>query len=128
VVAALVIVGLAIFGWQSFTQSLASYTHDFAEVQRRSGELLQVPGVIDRSVPASPLAGGGLEFTMRELETGRASLRVRYHGIKPGNFDEARQVVCVGRYRGGAFEAEQLLVKCPSKEQAKLKGEAGGTP
>ncbi len=127
-VAAAVIVGLAVFGWQSFTQSLASYTHDFAEVQRRAGELLQVPGVVDRAVPASALAAGGFEFTMVELETRGASLRVRYRGVKPGNFDEARQVVCVGRYRAGVFEAEQLLVKCPSKEQEKLQGQAGSAP
>ena len=30
---------------------------------------------------------------------------------------EATQVVAIGRFRGGALDAEKLLVKCPSKYQ-----------
>jgi cytochrome c-type biogenesis protein CcmE len=37
--------------------------------------------------------------------------------MKPGNFNEATQVVAIGRYRDGVLEAEKLLVKCPSKYQ-----------
>lgn len=38
---------------------------------------------------------------------------------KPGNFDDAISVAATGRYNAGRniFEAEQLLVKCPSKYQ-----------
>ncbi len=38
---------------------------------------------------------------------------------KPGNFDDAISVAATGRYVAGKdmFEAEQLLVKCPSKYQ-----------
>lgn len=127
--AAVVIVALAAFGWQSFSKSLASYTHDYAEVQRRAGELLQVPGVLDRSEREKSLTQtGGFEFTMLDVTSRTAKLRVRYLGVKPSNFDQATQVVCVGRYKDGVFLAEQLLVKCPSKEQQKLKGESGSTP
>ena len=45
------------------------------------------------------------------------SLPVEYGGVKPGNFEEAVQIVAVGRYESGVFHAEQLLVKCPSKYQ-----------
>ncbi len=44
-------------------------------------------------------------------------MEVVYDGPKPGNFDQATHVVCIGRYRKGVFRAEKLLVKCPSKYQ-----------
>lgn len=47
-----------------------------------------------------------------------ASLKV-IHPTKPGNFDDAISVAATGRYNAenGMFEADQLLVKCPSKYQ-----------
>jgi cytochrome c-type biogenesis protein CcmE len=51
-------------------------------------------------------------------------MTVHYNGVKPGNFEEAVQIVAVGTYHQGVFEAEQLLVKCPSKYQGIE--EAGG--
>lgn len=41
------------------------------------------------------------------------------HPTKPGNFEDAISVAATGRYNAekDIFEAEQLLVKCPSKYQ-----------
>jgi cytochrome c-type biogenesis protein CcmE len=44
-------------------------------------------------------------------------MKVVYHGTKPGNFDQAESVVCIGRYEQDAFYADKLLIKCPSKYQ-----------
>ena len=44
-------------------------------------------------------------------------MTVLYEGVKPGNFEEATQIVAIGSYSDGAFHANQLLVKCPSKYQ-----------
>ena len=44
-------------------------------------------------------------------------MKVVYGGTKPGNFDQATSVVCIGRYSDEAFHATKLLVKCPSKYQ-----------
>ncbi len=52
-------------------------------------------------------------------------LPVEYRGVIPGNFDQATSIVAIGRYQDGRFEADQLLVKCPSKYQAEA--ERGGT-
>jgi len=43
---------------------------------------------------------------------------VEFNGVKPANFEQAREIVAIGKFRDGKFEAEQLLVKCPSKYQA----------
>lgn len=50
-------------------------------------------------------------------------MKVIYDGTKPGNFDQATSVVCIGKYRGDAFYADKLLVKCPSKYQDQPVGE-----
>ncbi len=59
-----------------------------------------------------------LYFTLQEPETHEA-LRIRYRGVKPGNFEDAISIVAIGRYDEGSkeFAADKLLVKCPSKYQ-----------
>lgn len=47
-------------------------------------------------------------------ETGE-KVEVIFGGTKPGNFEQATEIVCVGQYSQGKFHAKQLLVKCPSK-------------
>jgi cytochrome c-type biogenesis protein CcmE len=44
---------------------------------------------------------------------------VRYHGLRPANFEDAISIVAIGSWDAGAqeFRAEKLLVKCPSKYQ-----------
>ena len=51
-----------------------------------------------------------------ENESGER-LRVIYAGSIPANLDQATKVVCIGVYRDGAFQADELLLKCPSKYQ-----------
>jgi cytochrome c-type biogenesis protein CcmE len=52
-------------------------------------------------------------FYMRD-ESGTVQ-KVRYNNPKPANFEEAEQVVVEGRAQDGAFVANNILVKCPSK-------------
>lgn len=51
-----------------------------------------------------------------------ATMKVVYP-TKPGNFEDAISVAATGRYNAqkGIFEADQLLVKCPSKYQEQQK-------
>lgn len=54
-----------------------------------------------------------------------ATIKVLYP-TKPGNFDDAISVAATGRYNAqkDIFEADQLLVKCPSKYQEQQQGGA----
>ena len=54
-------------------------------------------------------------FSFEMLDEKGQRRLVRYHNPKPANFEEAQQVVVQGRTEGNAFEAEHILVKCPSK-------------
>jgi len=44
-------------------------------------------------------------------------MRITYKGLKPGTSTRRRRLSRSGRFRGGALDAEKLLVKCPSKYQ-----------
>lgn len=56
-------------------------------------------------------------FTFKLQDDHGKVLNVIYDGAKPGNFDQATQVVCKGVYKDGVFYADVILVKCPSKYQ-----------
>jgi cytochrome c-type biogenesis protein CcmE len=62
---------------------------------------------------------GTLNFIIRDNS---GELNVAYKGSKPGNLEQASHVVAVGRYHDGRFDAEQLIVKCPSKYQGTTSG------
>jgi cytochrome c-type biogenesis protein CcmE len=64
-----------------------------------------------------------LSFRLRD--TRGEVLPVEYRGVIPGNFDQATSIVAIGHYQDGKFDAEQLLVKCPSKYQAEAEKAAG---
>lgn len=57
-----------------------------------------------------------LEFKLKDSRG--EVMNVQYRGVVPGNFDQATSIVAIGRYTNDRFEADQLLVKCPSKYQA----------
>ena len=115
VVLAVVLVTIgAVVGVSSFRKSVTPYI-TFAEARRSSG-LVQVNGAIaDKNYVLRPQEQF-LQFSLRD-QKGEV-MPVVYHGIIPGNFDQATMVVAIGRYQAGTFQAEQLLVKCPSKYQA----------
>jgi cytochrome c-type biogenesis protein CcmE len=58
-----------------------------------------------------------------EIADGEDRLPVRYHGSRPDMLRDGAEAVVEGRYLpDGHFEADQLLLKCPSKYQEKASG------
>lgn len=89
----------------------------FNEARASSGNV-QVMGEILPSGTEYDEANGLFSFFITD-DTGDR-LKVVYDGTKPGNFDQATSVVCIGKYTGDAFYANKLLVKCPSKYQDEM--------
>ena len=58
------------------------------------------------------------EFLFKLADDHGDECQVVYKGVKPANFEQATEVVAIGKYVNERFEADQLLVKCPSKYQA----------
>ena len=119
---ALVLVAVgAYFGVTSFKKSVTPYI-SFAEARQSSG-MVQVNGVLADKNYVLKKNEQYLEFKLRDSHG--EIMPVAYHGVIPGNFDQATSIVALGRYRGDHFEAEQLLVKCPSKYQAEAEKQKG---
>ena len=131
VLGGLLLVAFAGFSLSSFKQTLTPYVS--YEQARTTSRLVQVAGGLEKGSSAYQADQHALYFTLREAATaenagnvanaGNAgngkTLRVRYHGVKPGNFEDAISVVAIGHYDRGRneFAADKLLVKCPSKYQ-----------
>jgi cytochrome c-type biogenesis protein CcmE len=104
------------FSLSSFKQTLTPYvSYDQA---RSTERLVQVAGALEKGSSSYDSGKESLLFTIREAES-HELMQVRYHGIKPGNFEDAISVVAIGRFDAGRgeFAADKLLVKCPSKYQ-----------
>jgi cytochrome c-type biogenesis protein CcmE len=101
-------------GVTSFKKTMTPYI-SFAEAKRASG-MVQVNGKLADKNYVLKQDEQYLEFRLRDSRD--EVLPVVYRGVIPGNFDQAVSIVAIGRYAGDHFEADQLLVKCPSKYQA----------
>lgn len=112
-VGAVLVVAFLAYGTTSFKSNLTPYV-SFEEASR-SEHKVQIAGGLVENTTEYLDASQELRFAMVD-EDGN-TMTVHYKGVKPGNFEEAVQIVAVGSYQGGVFRAEQLLVKCPSKYQ-----------
>jgi len=111
------IIGLAaivVFGalgiW-SLTTTATPYV-GFAKARVYNGDV-QVLGKVEHDRTTYDDSAKALVFYIIDENGDR--MEVRYSGTRPGNFEQAESVVCVGRYRDGVFYANNLLIKCPSK-------------
>ena len=122
IVAVILLAVAATVGVSSFKKTMTPYI-GFAEAKSASG-LVQVNGKLaDKDYVLKPQEQF-LRFNLRD-EQGEV-MPVEYRGVIPGNFDQAVSVVAIGKYQGDHFEAQQLLVKCPSKYQAEADKAAKG--
>ena len=112
-VGGVLVVAFLAYGTTSFKSNLTPYV-SFDEATE-SGRKVQVAGGLVENSTKYIDATEELRFDM--VEENGSTMTVVYKGIKPGNFEEAIQIVAVGAYSDGQFHAEQLLVKCPSKYQ-----------
>jgi cytochrome c-type biogenesis protein CcmE len=109
-------------GFTSFKKTVTPYI-GFAEAQKAPG-LVQVNGILADKNYVARSEDQYLEFKLKD-DKGHV-MPVVYRGVIPGNFDQATSIVAIGRWKSEHFEAEQLLVKCPSKYQAEAeKGRTG---
>lgn len=110
------LIAFAGFTMASFKDTLTPYVS--YEQARTLNRTVQVAGGLAEASTSYDDTQQALLFTLEDPEEG-GTLRVRYKGLKPANFEEAVSIVAIGRYDSGEeiLEAEKLLVKCPSKYQ-----------
>jgi cytochrome c-type biogenesis protein CcmE len=120
IIGIIIIVVFIIFGALSFKKTLTPYV-SFRDA-RESGGVVQVIGKIVFSEVRYDVDVHQLKFPITDED--EDEMMVVYGGIKPANFDQADQVVAIGKYQNGVFAADQLLVKCPSKYQGSAPGDS----
>jgi len=112
IIGGIIIVVFTIWAGISFQDSLTPYVS--IQEAKKTDKTVQLKGErIDNGY--FDVKNNLFRFKLRD-ENGEI-LQVVYDGAKPGNFDQATHVVCVGRYQNGVFHAKDILVKCPSKYQ-----------
>jgi len=112
----LLLLAFAGFSFSAFKDSMTPYVS--YERARQGDRIVQVAGALEKGSYSYAAARESLFFTLKDPKS-TATLRVRYKGLKPANFEDAISIVAIGHYDPGAqeFEANKLLVKCPSKYQ-----------
>jgi cytochrome c-type biogenesis protein CcmE len=112
----LLLLAFAGFSLASFRSSLTPYVN--YQEARAANRMVQVAGALQKGTSSYQQADSSLLFTLRDPKS-QDTVRVRYHGLRPANFEDAISIVAIGRYdaRAKEFDANKLLVKCPSKYQ-----------
>jgi len=116
IIGAVLIVGFVAMGAVGWVKSLNPYV-TIAQA-KESPSTVQVKGALMKDTINFD-KDGALNFYIQD-DTGR--LKIVYKLSKPGNLEQASHVVAIGKYQGTAFQAEQLLIKCPSKYQGATSG------
>ena len=114
------IVFVGIFGFlvvTSFSQQVGGW--ETFEDAAESGRTAHVVGTWVESAPSGYDPGRNV-FTFVMADTAGTVRSVVYPNPKPANFEDAERVVVQGQMTAaaggeGVFEAEHILVKCPSK-------------
>ena len=113
-----VVIGVLIF--TSFSGSTSDYL-TISQVRALGPEQSRDSRVAGAIVPDS------VEWNTRdlhltfEIEDETGVLPISYHGPQPDMLVDAVEAVVIGKYdqTAGLFEAEELLMKCPSKYEEK---------
>lgn len=116
IVAGVVVVAFVVFGAISFMQNNIAYVS--AKAAEQTTRTVQVKGswVKDMKTFYDPNTN---TFHFYMMDDQKTILPVVLAGAKPNNFEIANDVVAKGRYENGAFQASEVLTKCPSKYQSK---------
>jgi cytochrome c-type biogenesis protein CcmE len=113
IIGSVLIVIFLVFGANALKKSMTPYV-GFNEARDGSSKV-QIAGSLVAGSAEYLDQTRQLRFVLAD-EQGQ-TLPVLYSGVTPGNFEEATQIVLVGSYQDGVFNAEQMLTKCPSKYQ-----------
>lgn len=106
---------VGVFGFlvvNSFGSQVSGY-ETFTEAAE-SGRSAHVVGTWVETAPSAYDPDRNV-FTFVMADEHGTTHQVVYPNPKPASFEDAEQVVVEGRMAGDVFEAEHILVKCPSK-------------
>lgn len=98
------------------TLSNTSTYADFTEAAKEPGNEFHVVGKLNKTKETvyDPQLNANL-FTFYMIDNKGKECKVLLHKNKPQDFERSEQIVLIGKMQGDAFEASDILMKCPSK-------------
>lgn len=108
----------------SFSQSASPYV-TISEARRMVGDRLHLSGTLVPGTVRQNIIARTQEFSLRDKNG--AVVRVVHRGERV-SLDDATTVVAVGKLKDGVFASDQILVKCPSRYEAKEGAKKGARP
>ncbi len=114
-IVALVIVAIGIGVILTSLNSTATYSN-FKEARENPDREYHVVGKRDTTemMAYHPLQNPD-KFEFYMIDQSGERRKVVLHKSKPQDFDKSEQIVIIGKMNGDIFEAEDILMKCPSK-------------
>ncbi len=121
IIGGLVVVGLIVYLMVSAIQSAGAYYREVGEVLDQqtalSGKALRVSGNIVTNSIVYNASTLDLQFKISDPKDASKQLPIHFHGVKPDQMErEGSSAIIEGTLRqNGTVEANNLLLKCPSR-------------
>lgn len=96
----------------AFLKNASPYV-TIAQAKSGTSQSVHVVGDLDKATLQTNLREGQTLFAMSDEAGDR--MNVRYTGAPIANMGDATRLVVVGTMKSDTFEADKVLVKCPSK-------------
>jgi cytochrome c-type biogenesis protein CcmE len=111
----IIIIAVAIGAIFTTLNNTSTYA-DFTEAANDPGSEFHVVGKLNKEKDAvyEPKFDANL-FTFYMIDNKGVECKVILHKNKPQDFERSEQIVLIGQMQGQAFEASDILMKCPSK-------------
>lgn len=111
-IALVAMLGLVILSTSGALGSASKYT-TFAQAKSLDETVHVVGSWVRRDEAHYDIQNDIFQFYMQD--TSNVVSLVQYHDPQPVNFETADKIVIEGQYKGEVFDAERILMKCPSK-------------
>ena len=120
IIGIIVIVVALVIAMYSFQASLTSYVS--VREAKAGKSTVQVAGILVKETARYNSQNHNLMFTLRE--DGGDEMDVEYGGPRPADLEGTTKIVVIGRYepKKQVFTARELLLKCPTKYEGRVKG------
>ena len=119
----IILIAVAIGAIMSTVSNTSEYV-SFSQAEETPGKEFHVVGQLnkEKELMYDPAIDANL-FSFYLVDNDGAERKVNFRGTKPQDFERSEQVVLIGYAEGGEFEAEKILMKCPSKYNEGQPGE-----
>ncbi len=89
---------------------------NFTEATANPDTEFHVVGKLDKNLPQlyDPKINPD-EFSFSMIDNNGVEKQVVLHKSRPQDFEKSEQIVLIGKMKDGAFHANDILMKCPSK-------------